>query len=243
MAAGVTLLTFGLLSYTPSAFGDRQTSEPSIAGGDPLFSARPSVVVPTATPLEIGPSATPARPQASPARPQASQTPAPSSRGVASRIRIPSLQIDLPVIPGDLVVPGNHDLYPLCDVAMYMPEFMQPGERGTTYIYAHAQRGMFLPLLRASQVDDGSSLIGGLIEVYTTRNELHLYEIVQVKRHATDLSLATTPGNVEQLVLQTSEGPSGTVPKLQIAARPVSVVPSTGAESAPDPHPRVCLPG
>ena len=98
--------------------------------------------------------------------------------------------IDLPVVPGDLEVPGNNGQYPLCDVAMFLPGFVQPGETGTAYIYAHAQRGMFAPLLRASEFRNGDDLIGALVEVYTSNNKLHLYEIYRVKRHATDLSLA-----------------------------------------------------
>jgi Sortase domain len=235
MASGVMLLTAGALSYAPSSFGSQPTGSP-IGGGDPLFSALPATSAPgaspTPTPIEIGPSPTPVPAAGSSAVPL----------GIASRIRIPSLNIDLPVLAGDTVVPGNEDFYPLCDVAMYMPGFDQPGQPGTTYIYAHAQRGMFLPLLRASLVDDGASLVGALVEVYTTTDELHLYAITTVKRHATDLSLATDAGSAQQLVLQTSEGPTGTVPKLQLAAMPVSVVPASRAEAEPSPAPRVCLP-
>jgi hypothetical protein len=140
-------------------------------------------------------------------------------------------------------VPGNTGNYPLCDVAMYMPTFVQPGELGTTYIYAHAQRGMFLPLLRASEVQDGASLLGALVEVYTSADELHIYEISRVKRHATDLSLANDAGVAEQLILQTSEGPTGTIPKLQVAATPVSVIRASSADAQPHPQPRVCAPG
>ena len=67
-------------------------------------------------------------------------------------------------------------------------------------------------------------MIGALVEVYTSDNKLHLYEIYRVKRHATDLSLARGSPGEQMLVLQTSEGVAGTVPKLQVAARPVSVV-------------------
>jgi hypothetical protein len=97
---------------------------------------------------------------------------------------------------------------------------------------------MFQPLLRASLVDDGAALIGALVEVYTTADELHLYEITTVKRHATDLAIAS--GSAEQLVLQTSEGPPGTVPKLQVAAVPLTVVPATAADAQPSAQPRVC---
>jgi hypothetical protein len=161
----------------------------------------------------------------------------------ASRIRIPSLGIDLPVVPGDLDVPGNVDHYPLCDVAMTLPGFMQPGEVGTAYIYAHAQKGMFAPLLEASQVRDGEALVGALVEVYTSDDKMHLYEIERVKRHATDLSLAEAPDGEQLLVIQTSEGVAGTVPKLQVAARPLSVADVSAADARPAASPRVCLPG
>ena len=60
------------------------------------------------------------------------------------------------------------------------------------------------------------------MRVYTTDGMLHLYRITRVKRHATDFSLvADAPRDKEQLILQTSEGPRGTVPKLQVLAEPV----------------------
>ena len=178
--------------------------------------------------------------------PLSSSTPGPVAtpyKGpVASRIRIPTLRIDLPIIPGDLEVPGNVDFYPLCDVAMTLPGFVQPGDDGTTYIYAHAQKGMFAPLLKASQVRDGEAMVGTLVEVYTSDNKVYIYEIDRVKRHATDLSLADAPPGEQLLVLQTSEGVAGTVPKLQVAGRLLSVLDVTSVEAQPEPHPRVCLP-
>ena len=252
IASGVMLLTAGLLSYAPSAFSEVQTLAP-VGNGDPLLTLRPTRSV-RPTPGHTGSPPRTANPlqthnplQTDSPRPTDRPGPTPAAtpsgdRGFASRITIPSLQIDLPVVPGDLVVPGNDDLYPLCDVAMFMREFVQPGNEGATYIYAHAQRGMFAPLLKASEVNDGASMIGALIEVYTSDNKLHLYELYRVKRHATDLSLADPPPGIHMLVLQTSEGVSGTIPKLQVAARPLSVVPTTTAEANPLPQPRVCLP-
>ena len=96
---------------------------------------------------------------------------------------------------------------------------------------------MFLPLLRASLLDDGASMVGALVEVFTTDDEQHLYLITSVKRHATDLS---TGSSAEQLVLQTSEGPPGTVPKLQVVATPLSTVPAPAATAQPSAKPRVC---
>ena len=231
MATSVALLAAGLLSFSSPAFGDWQTPEPSLFAGDPLLTPRPAVERPSE-----GPKPT----RTNPALPTG--TPADQESGYPTRIRIPSLRIDLPVVAGDLVVPGNQDLYPLCDVAMFMREFVQPGQAGATYIYAHAQRGMFAPLLRASELDNGAGMVGALIEVYTSDNQLHLYELYRVKRHATDLSLADPPPGEHMLVLQTSEGPSGTIPKLQVAARPLSVVPADRDEAQPPANPRVCLP-
>ncbi len=247
MASSVTLLTAGLLSYAPSsAFGDLQTPKPIVAG-DPLLtlqprpSDRPTTAPSESLPTTDSPLPTGNPPQTTTPGPTATSTPS-GNQGLASRIRIPSLRIDLPVVPSDLVVRGNRDFYPLCDVAMFMREFVQPGNEGATYIYAHAQRGMFAPLLKSSQVNDGASMIGALIEVYTSDNKLHLYELYRVKRHATDLSLAVPPPGVHLLVLQTSEGVSGTIPKLQVAARPLSVVPASAEDANPPPSPRVCLP-
>jgi len=247
MGASAALLTAGVLSYAPSAFGEWRTPEPTV-GGDPLFespspsasafeTAPPSALPPTPT---LGPTYTPTpRPSRSPGP---TPTPGPQTRGFATRIVIPSLDIDLPLIPNDLVVPGNVGFYPLCDVAMYMVSFAQPGENGTTYIYGHAQDGMFAPLLHASKYNDGASMIGALVQVYTSDNMLHVYEIYLVKRHSTDLSITHVAPGVHQLVLQTSEGWSGHPQKLQVAARPLAVLPATPAEANPTPHPRVCLP-
>ena len=248
IASSVTLLAAGLLAYAPPQAADAQGSE---AAGDPLFPATPDGVAngPTATPSAPGttgpdylPTPSPV-PPASPPPPPPPTAPPLGTGPFATRIVIPSLGIDLPVVPGNLLVKGNKNFYPLCDVAMYLPSFGQPGQPGATYIYGHAQKGMFAPLLKNSQINDGASMVGALVEVYTDDDMLHLYEIFKVKRHALDLSLATnTPPGEHRLVLQTSEGVTGTVPKLQLGARPLSVVPATHAEAVPTPHPRVCLP-
>ena len=91
---------------------------------------------------------------------------------------------------------------------------------------------MFLPLLDESEKSDGAGMIGALVKVYTADLKLHLYQINIVKRHATDLSLAfdLAPGE-HRLIMQTSEGPHGTVPKLQVAAKPLGVYVASAAEA------------
>ena len=161
---------------------------------------------------------------------------------MATRIVIASRDIDLPVISRDRRISGQGpDRYPPCDVAVYHTAFGQPGEPGTTYIYAHARDGMFLPLLEASTLRNGASLIGALVQVYTSDDREYVYQITQVKRHAIDFSLAldAAPGS-QQLILKTSEGPRGTVAKLQVLAEPVDVLDASAQDANPRPHPRAC---
>jgi hypothetical protein len=176
----------------------------------------------------------------SPATPPASSPE--GSTAFATRVVVRSLGIDLPVVSSALEVPGQGpDGYPPCDVALFLPEYSQPGQRGATYLYAHAREGMFLPLLRASEQDDGASLLGTLVEVYTGDGHQHVYVISRVKRHALDFSLAQDiPRRSQRLVLQTSEGPRGTVPKLQVLAEPVTTLDAQSDDANPSAVPRAC---
>jgi len=221
-AGGVVLLASGLITVAQPA-----------AGGDDVLLPTPSAVVgtPTPTPAATG-SAGPSEPP--------SPTPSASVEvAVTSRVVIPALKIDLPIV-AQSYGPGQGS-YPLCDVAQYLEIFKQPSQPGTTYIYAHAREGMFLPLLLQSQRDNGQAMIGDLVQVYTSDGHVYLYEIYRVKRHATDFSLAEdVPEGEQGLILQTSEGPRGTIPKLQIAAKLLNVAQASLAESNPTPYPRDC---
>ena len=161
---------------------------------------------------------------------------------MATRIVIASRDIDLPIISRDRKIRNQGpDKYPPCDVALYHTAFGQPGEPGATYIYAHARDGMFLALLEASQRRDGASLLGDLVQVYTSDGREHVYQITLVKRHALDFSLALdAPPGSHRLILQTSEGPRGTVPKLQVLAEPVDVLDVSSREANPRARPRPC---
>lgn len=151
---------------------------------------------------------------------------------VATRIAIPGLGIDLPVIkPG----PG----YPVCNVAMYIQELSQPREAGVSLIYAHARNGMFLPLLERSRVNNGASLIGATIKVWTSNDLVSTYKITRVRRHVTSLDGVFSIGQ-EQLWVQTSEGPRGTVAKLIVVAKRVSYAAADHADAHPTPRPVVC---
>jgi hypothetical protein len=221
-AAGIALITAGLLSYTAPV----ETAE---------VEETPIVIEATPTPP---PSTTPSTPSGSVA-PSASPSPSPSPskfpKGrTATRVVVAGLGIDMPVIKP----PGNSSTYPLCDVAMYLRGLYQPGQGKATYIYAHAREGMFLPLLDESKKNNGAGMIGMLVQVYTSDDQLFLYEIYSVRRHQTNLDLAYKAKN-EQLWLQTSEGFH--IPqKLQVVARFVTSGPARHADAHPTPHPVVC---
>ena len=213
-AFGVALLASGLLSYTSAVEGP-PVARP-LASYEPLPTIDPTINLPGAS---IGPVVQPTFP----------------AGRVATRIVIRQLHIDLPI----MLQTDDDGSYPLCDVAMYIPLFGQPGQGRATYIYAHARDGMFLPLLTQSLHNDGAKMRGMTVEVYTSDSWLFLYTITEVNRHTrnVDEALHTT---TERLFMQTSEGPNGTFPKLQVVADYLSSDPTDPAAAHPTPHPRIC---
>lgn len=211
VAFGVFMLGNGLLSYT-------QATEPAPAQyAIPTYAPLPSIGGPSIAPGQEGglPTFRPDR--------------------VATRVAVRRLGIDLPVM---LQTP-EYGSYPLCDVAMYMPGLGQPGWGRATYIYAHARIGMFRPLLAQSRIENGAGMIGMIVEVWTSDDWLFIYKIVEVRRHTLDLNDAVNT-RTERLWLQTSEGPNGTIPKLQVIADFVSAQPASEEDAHPEPHPRIC---
>jgi hypothetical protein len=218
-ASGVMLVAAGLLSYTG----------PVEAGVPPSASPTPVVVTPAPSP-----SATASVAPSPSVTPSDSPSPSVPADRVATRVVVPALRIDLPVVK-----PPSPSSYPLCNVAEYIQELGQPGQGRAVYLYAHARTGMFLPILDASKVNDGAAMIGMLVQVYTSDDQLFLYEVVEVRRHQTTLddALAAT---TDQLWLQTSEGPRGTPGKTQVIALPLSSGPADPADAHPEPKPVVC---
>ena len=75
-----------------------------------------------------------------------------------------------------------------------------------------------------------------LVQVYTADDQLHLYEITEVRpvvpfETALDEPFAAT---TDQLWLQTSIGPAGTKPKMQVIAEPLSLGPGRPRRGSPD---------
>jgi hypothetical protein len=212
-AVGLALLANGLMTYTAPV----QTAPVAraLASYEPLPTPAAQVTLPGA-----GAAANPSFP---PGR-------------VATRIVIRRLNIDLPI----MLQTDNYGLFPLCDVALYQPLFGQPGGGRATYLYAHARAGMFLPLLeRSRRADNGQSMVGMLVEVYTSDDWRFIYTISVVRRHTRNLDEAAA-ATTERLWMQTSEGPMGTVPKLQVIADYVSAEKVDPKAAHPEAHPKIC---
>lgn len=213
-ALGVILLATGLNSYT-TPVGQAPVAQ-ALASYDPL----PTLTTGLALPGSSGGIAAPTVP---PDR-------------VATRIVIRRLGIDLPI----MLQTDNYGLYPLCDVALYAPTFGQPGQGRATYIYAHARDGMFLPLLTASQSETGRArLMGTTVEVYTSDDWRFVYQVSEINQHTLNLDEAFAT-HTERLFMQTSEGPHGTVPKLQVVADYLSSAKVDPVAAHPAAHPRIC---
>lgn len=253
-AAAAALLVLTLLAGCAPAPPPGSSTAPA-ASAAPAVPATPAASAPASpAPLTSHPAPTPSLPPRAalprilydprlPPEPSPTPTPTPSPgpasgrAGPPTRVAIPSLGIDLPV-----VAPPRNSTWPLCDVAEFFrpPAFQHPGEGGVTYIYAHAQEGMFLPILLASRRSGGRAMIGDWVTVWTANNHRYSYRISSVRRFQKSLDWAfALPPN--SLVLQTSENQYRTGTKVMLVARQVGgPVQATTAEAQPPAKPRVC---
>lgn len=225
-AAGVTLIAAGMLSYNNKVVA---APDPSISAEPTIVAADPgsSIAFPSLPPIDASPPASTVPP-----------TVGPNSKRVATRVVVEALGIDLPIIKPR----GSSTTYPQCDVAMYIQELSQPGTGRSTYLYAHARDGMFGPIYeRAIQKKSGGpkSMIGMIVQVYTSDDLLFEYEVTEVRLHQLTLDDAVR-ATTEELWLQTSEGPKGTPGKTQLLAKPLITLPADHAAAHPTPHPVTC---
>jgi hypothetical protein len=251
-AAGVVLVTAGLLSYAdPTAAGLQppasqvvETLAPSEGLATPSPDPSPATGSPSATPGASGLTAPSASAEVSP---PASIVPEPTpkpGRALATRVVVPALKIDIPVVKGN-------DGYPWCNVAMYLhtanaaarDAFGQPGEGRATYLYGHARDGMFGPIYElAIEKGNAKKMLGMVVQVYTSDFKVYLYEIREYRLHVTGPKALDDVINArkEELWLQTSEGPAGTQGKTQLRAFPISVSDADPRESVPKAKPVKC---
>jgi hypothetical protein len=253
-AAGVVLVTAGLLSYAdPGTVGvTPNPSEEAVVEGTLDPSDEPSFEITSPSPDPSGstepgpsgstaPSATPVGTAPSSIKPDPTRKP---GRAVATRVVVPALNIDMPVVKGN-------DGYPYCDVAMYLhtnssastDAFGQPGEGRGTYLYAHARDGMFGPIYHlAIERKTPKKMLGMVVKVYASDFKLYLYEIDYYRLHATGPAAldGVISATKEQVWLQTSEGPKGTPGKTQLRAHLISVSDADARESVPKAKPVKC---
>ena len=214
-ALGVTFLAAGLLSFTNPVTADPIATPSPSADAGVTTTPSPRITLP---PLGSGgpPSVLP---------------PIPADRR-ATRVAIKALAIDLPVVPP----PAG---YPYCNVAMYLEDARlgQPGEGRATYLFAHARKNMFLPMLTASKISDGKRMKGMIVEVWTNDDQYFQYVVTRVIRHvsATTGLVPALAANKEELWLQTTEG-VGDQPKLQLVAELLTQTSASHADANPTPH-------
>jgi hypothetical protein len=227
-AAGVTLIAAGLMSYTGNAAAADPSDAAAISAEPTIVSADPgsSIAFPSLPPVDATPATT------------ASPSTGPNVRRVATRVVLEALEIDLPIIKPR----GNASTYPQCGVALYIQELSQPGEGRATYLYAHARDGMFGPIYeRAILKKSGGpkSMIGMIVQVFTSDDLVFEYEITEVRLHQLNLEDAIRATG-EEVWLQTSEGPRGTPGKTQLRAMPLITLPADHKAAHPTPHPVTC---
>ena len=216
-ATGVSLIAAGLLSYSAPV-----EAAPGPSDSPPIVAASPSPIIPL--------------PTFPPASGATSPLPSAPADRVATRVVIPALKIDLPIVKPS----GGSSTYPQCNVAMYIKELHQPGQGGATYLYAHARDGMFGPIYHlATEVKQPRKLLNMVVQVYTSDDQVFEYYVTQVLLHQTSLN-AAMDATTEELWLQTSEGPKGTVGKTQLRAELLTVGPAEHAAAHPTPHPVNC---
>jgi hypothetical protein len=106
-------------------------------------------------------------------------------------------------------------------------------------VYAHAQVGMFLPLLEASR-SDAAALVGAVVDLYTADGFLRRYAIRAVHRLVRSFDVVNSIRG-DALVLQTSETDHHTGTKLMVVARPIGGPERVSVSDArPDARPRMC---
>lgn len=151
-----------------------------------------------------------------------------------TRIVIKAIGIDLPII-----TPDEDEKFPLCNVAEIETRYGLIGEGGITYLYGHARKGMFGPLLRESQTNGGRKLIGLEVLVYTDAKMLHRYEIIEVHPRQRTFKIPDAVTDV-RLFLQTSETARASGTKLMVVAAPISSESASEKDALSKPRPVVC---
>jgi hypothetical protein len=142
--------------------------------------------------------------------PAPTPTPAPYVPLDGLRILIPALGINLKIVEGD----GAEPHYGFAD---HYPGMKWPGQGGRSFIYAHAQPGMFGPLL-----GNGYASVGDEVDIQQPDGSQLRYKIDRYtnKWPVTDTSILA-PTNHEELILYTCTSWTYADPKIVAWAEPI----------------------
>lgn len=165
--------------------------------------------------VTASPSSSPTRsPTVSPtASPTVSPTPTPvPAIPPGYRIKIQRIAIDLPIAEGDVERDTVRQETPN-NFAFHLPGTALPGDRGNSYIYAHARTGMFLTLWNARVGDEVVIVTPDARELRYTVSEVH------PRVEPADVSWAARTAT-ERVTLQTSTGPNPGDPRFVVVALP-----------------------
>jgi hypothetical protein len=177
--AGALLIIAGQLNLDQTGSGP--SSLPPI--GEPTRTPSPAPTLPpsAATSAEPTPSASP------------SPTPTADPNWVATQLQIASIGLNIKVhkatTSAQCSFPPEYDAWVLC-------QSLEPGHGGNSYIFAHARRGMFLPLWNVQ--------LGAEVKVLMSDGQVLLYRVTEVHANVScpDTNAPTMPPRLEPLALR-----------------------------------------
>jgi sortase (surface protein transpeptidase) len=156
-------------------------------------SSLPPIGEPTRTP-SLQPTAVPSLPSLEPT-PSVSPTPSPTPdpSWVATQLQITSIGLNIKVHKATTAAqcgfPPEYDAWILCGA-------QEPGRGGNAYIFAHARRGMFLPLWNVQ--------LGAEIKVLMSDGQVLVYRVTEIHPNVScpDTREPKMPANLEPLALR-----------------------------------------
>ena len=194
-----------MLAIVAVALGAVAIAQPSSESAVPRPSPSEATAA-VATPAAAGLTASPAT-QPPPGGSPSIDSSSPRPTGiVAVRIEVPRLGIDLPIIEGD-------GMDAPIGLAAHFPGTAWPDAGSNTYLYGHAQEGMFLPLWDVRTADE--------ILLTLANRQQRCFAVDEIIPEAPwDAVSLLMPTDHERLTLQTSTSYTPTAPRFVVIALP-----------------------
>ena len=185
-----TVVALGSGGLSPGRSPQETTG--AVATATASLPVAPTDALATPLPSESGPSVAPSSPR--------------PTGIVAVRIEIARLGINLPIIEGDGVEAP-------IGLAAHFPGTAWPDAGSNTYLYGHAQEGMFLPLWDVRTADE--------ILLTLANGQQRCFMVAQIIPEAPwDAVTLLMPTDHERLTLQTSTSYTPTAPRFIVIALP-----------------------